>query len=110
MASRREKRFLLISIACVIAVIGYFVMSFNKQTDRTEAFSPLISQLEDYKTKHGLYPLILDSIAIKVDEDVYYSVDSARQSFNLAYTEGIMNASTISYRSTTRRWEKKFNY
>jgi hypothetical protein len=81
-----------------------------KGTDKKQELSQLISQLEKYKLKHGSYPLTLNSISTKVDDDVHYSVDSTRHNFILAYTEGTMNANTVSYSSKTEKWEKRFNY
>ncbi|ANE51311.1 hypothetical protein SY85_13105 [Flavisolibacter tropicus] len=110
MGAKRKSHYLQIWIACLIILTSGVIIGCNKKTDKKKALSEAISQIENYKAKHGLYPLTLDSISVRVDNDVYYSVDSMRQAFNLAYTEGVMNVNTVSYNSSTGKWEKRFNY
>jgi type II secretory pathway pseudopilin PulG len=110
MVAKTKNRYLLILIALLIILAAGFIKGCNNKTDKKKSLSQLISRLENYKTKHGIYPLIIDSIGVWVDNDIYYSVDSTRQTFNLTYTESAMNANTVSYSSKTRKWEKRFNY
>ncbi len=70
----------------------------------------MITQLEAYKLKYGLYPSYLNTSSIKVENGVDYYSDSTRRFYHLAYSEGIMDINTISYDSRTKKWEKRFNY
>ena len=109
MTAKRNNH-LLTLIACLIIAAAISFAIGCKGTDKKQELSQLIYQLEKYKLKHGSYPLNLDSISIRVDDDVHYSVDSTRHNFNLAYTEGAMDVNTVSYSSKTQKWEKRFNY
>lgn len=111
MDTQRKKGFLLITISILFVVASVFVIKYFKSATHKKALSKLITNLENYKIQHSVYPKTLEGFSYAPEiKDFYYSVDSAATTFNLAYSEGVMDANNVTYNSSVKRWSKKFNY
>ena len=86
------------------------IMRLQNQASRQQLLTHIISKLEAYKSKHGIYPAQLKSINTEDNDWIYYTTDSKSQYYNLSYPESVMNMNTVSYDSRTKVWTKMFNY
>jgi hypothetical protein len=110
MMNRNKKILLVIPAILADLILLGFLLVKNQRNQKQALLNKLIHSLEEYKSATGAYPADLSkTIAGDVDW-LYYSPDSTRHTFHLAYSAGIMNVNTFRYSSTTKKWEEVFNY
>jgi hypothetical protein len=102
------KKAALVIIAGVIVLCGgtCAYQSYALSRDKQET----VAALERFYQTHAQYPGDLQELNCGYAGRFYYAADSARQSFRLLYSSGIMQCNNNIYESSTQRWRQEFVY